>query len=149
MSRPSAHDKVQSLPLDKLKNVAGHLKIKFHPDAIETDLVRMINQQPVSVINAALVKADEPAIVATHSNSREQVEDVIANIVKNKPEFQAVFDDESVTFKYKGAEDSCNLQIPLRVIRSKAEVVSRGRIAPRSLGRDGTFGASYVDTILT
>lgn len=145
----SAATKVSELDLAQLKNVAGHLKIKFHPEAIEPDLIRLINQQPVASINAALVKSNEPAERPLESNSREQVEQVIAKFME-KEGYQVKFDEEenTVTFAYKGISECCNMGIPLRIIKQKAENVSFGRRVMRGLpGGDGV-GRGYSDAIL-
>jgi hypothetical protein len=57
-------------------------------------------------------------------------------------------DDGTWIAKYKGAEESGNCAIPLRVIKMKIQSVAQGKRGLPNMGRDGTYGNSYADTIL-
>lgn len=132
---------------DELRAIAVSLKIRPHPRAKAETLINQILQQPQAyVANAMEHKAVAPA-KPVHNNTPDMVLDAIKPF-SAKDGFIAEFpDDGTWVFKYKGAEESGNLAIPLRVIKMKAENVSKGRRAPLSMGRDGQY-KGYADTIL-
>ena len=98
---------------------------------------------PMKQANEAQEKpAEEKEIVFA---TREQVEEVIAEIKAQLPTFQSIYDDVArcVTFRYNGAEDCMSLSLRLLPSRAnpgglsiltRAKAISRGRFALR--GRD-------------
>lgn len=83
-----------------------------------------------AIHDASQPKAITPDIKPTrplYHNTADQVREVIKPITDAKPDFQVIFDETTWTFRYKGAEDSGNLNIPLRLIKVKAEMVAKGR----------------------
>lgn len=88
---------------------------------------------------------------AKHSCTEEQVREAAAAFI-NKEGFVAIFATDPETgartwhFKYKGAEDCGNMDVPLKVIVTKAESVSRGARGIKAIKGDGTY-KGYADTI--
>lgn len=145
------HAQLQGKNVDELREIAKALKIKPHPRAKADTLISQILQQPVAYQNKAMEHKAQETAKPVHNNTPEMVLDAI-KVFAAKEGFVADFpDDGTWVFKYKGAEDSGNLSIPLRLIKQKAESVSRGRRAPIGAPRD-TFdpivGKGYANTVL-
>lgn len=85
--------------------------------------------QPKPTIAAAQVEPAPAPIV----NTPDDVLRAIAAIMAKHKGFEAIFEGDTWTFRCRGAEDSGNLAIPLRVIAMKAGSVAKGaRRPPRS-----------------
>lgn len=81
-----------------------------------------------------------------------QTPDAVNEAIKHclaKAGFEAKYPDDATTwnFKYKGAEDSGSMSMPLKHIVMKANQVARGAINPSSFGFDGA-DRSYAGRIL-
>lgn len=135
----------------ELRTIAQQLNIKAHPNAKPETIIYKILQQPQSAIAETLDpmehKAAQP-VAPVVVNTAEIIMEAIKDYAK-KDGFVATFpNDGTWIFKYKGAEDSGNMSIPLRVIKQRAAIVARGASKLMSMGRDGTYGNSYTDTII-
>ena len=110
--------------LDELKVIATELNIKYHPSVGADKLLERINQQSQRRVEAAVNNQKPEA--TSYNNSEEEVREALKTHLAN-PNFQAEFmGDGTVIFRCKGAEDSVNLNIPLRVIKQKATTVAAG-----------------------
>ncbi len=142
-----APDALENKSLDELKAIAKKLNITHGGNIKAETLLMKIKQQPQAYVRDSMKHVATTPVPPSHVNTPEQVLDAIKPYMKEG--FDARFpNDGTWTFSYKGRDDSGNLSIPLRIIKMKAEMVSRGRMAPKSFGRDGTYGSSYSDTIL-
>lgn len=122
---------------EELRKLADTLGLKPHHKASDETVINQIMQQPMSRIEAAINgKVEKPVVVAS-VNTKEQVLESIKKFTE-KEGFSASFNDKDNTwhFKCRGAEDSGNLSIPLKVIVTKADMVSKG--AKRLLAHDPT-----------
>lgn len=132
--------------IDELKEIAKGMKIKFHPNVKVESLIDRINQQPQSVVRDTMKHVAENPAAPVFDNTPDEVMAAIQPYLKEG--FDVKFpDDGTWHFKYKGREECGNLKIPLRVIRNKAENVSRGALRLKSMGVDGTY-SGYADQII-
>jgi len=115
----------KSLP--ELKAIATDLNIKYNPKIGAEKLIERISQQSPNRVETALKQNSvDVGEVKVTTNTIEDVEIAIKKHLDN-PNFYADFkDDNTVIFKCKGAEDSVNLAVPLRVIKQKADMVASG-----------------------
>lgn len=125
--------------VEQLRELAGKLGLHVHHRAGKETVLKSIldSMQPQQPIKH---EAETPKPAETLvANTPEQVEAAIAKIKENRPEFTSTYpDDGTWVFKYKGAEESGNLAIPLRVIVQKAQNVSKGAI--RLMAKNQYFG---------
>ncbi len=137
--------------LEELRTIAKQLNINPHHNAKAETIAYQIMQQPQSALKAAMdpmehkaAQPQAPVIV----NTVESIRAAISEFLK-KEGFVADFPgDDTWIFRYKGAEDSGNISIPLRVIKQRATIVARGAARLKSMGRDNTYPGSYTDNIL-
>lgn len=101
-------------------------------------------------VNDAVKTVDQhhaEKVVESVYHTQEEVEKAIEKFL-NMDGFQARFTETDWHFSCKGASEAGNMSVPLRIIKQKAENVSRGRRGIQTLGRDGTYSGSYTDSIL-
>lgn len=133
--------------LEVIRNKARALGIKPHPRAKKETILAQINQQPIAMKRDVMRHEAEAPATPEMTNSEEDVRTAIAQHLE-KDGYKATFPgDNTVILEYKGAQESCNLSIPLRVIKMKAETVARGALRLRSLGKTGNSN-SYSDHVL-
>lgn len=121
------------MPREKLVEIANTLKIKVHHKAKPETIIHQIMQQPVAYRNEAMSHPADATTAPVVTNTVEQVQTAIATYAA-KEGFSATFpDDGTWVFSCKGASESGNLSIPLRIIKQKAESVSRGARVPPML----------------
>jgi len=127
--------------------LATKLGIKVHHNAKLETILMQINQQPQAFQNDAMKHVAESPVEPVHVNTPEVVNEAIAAYLA-KPGFEAIYrEDNTWNFKCRGAEDSGNLSIPLRIIKMKAESVSRGKRALIGEKGDGTY-KGHADNII-
>lgn len=137
----SSEEKLMALCLEHQELFAAKQKVAMEAIKVESESPTASEQ----------IKKGVP-VFKQHTNTEEDVRNAIAKYLA-KDGFVAIFrtDEESGAqtwhFKYSGKEDCGNMQIPLRVIVERAEMVARGAIRPRSLKGDGTY-KGYADNIL-
>ena len=142
---------LESKTSEELRALAKELNIKVHGMAKdETVIKQILKQQPHRVEGVAKNMEAKYArkVAQEHENTIEDVKEALDRL--SLPEdFEAKFNREENTwwFKCKGAEDSGNLNIPLRLIVSAATYVSRGRRALLAMGKDPT-DPTYSGTII-
>lgn len=73
--------------------------------------------------------AETPKSPVFH-NTPEEVEAMLAEIKARVPAFESKYDltENTWHFRCKGAEECGNLDIPMRVIKMKAQTISRGKL---------------------
>ena len=135
--------------LEDLRVIADKLKIKVHHNAKEHSIIRQIMQQPKAYVRDSMEHVATTPVAPTHNNTPDMVMDAI-KVYADKEGYVTEFpDDGTWIFKFRGAEESGNLAIPLRLIKQKAEFVARGRRALMSMGKDNTYPGKYTDTIIS
>lgn len=117
--------------LEELRVIADKMGIQYHHKTGEAKLATLIHEASQPKIPPHV--SQRPVESEVVKNTPEQVREAIKGIIANKPEFEVSFTEDTWTFRFKGAEDSGNLSIPLRVIKIKAETVSRGANKPRGV----------------
>lgn len=124
---------------EELELICKKLNIRFHPNAKDETLREKINAQPVAYQDTAMQHVSQRPVEAVHSNTPAQIEDAI-RVYAAKDGFTASFDEEENTwhFKYKGREECGNMNIPLRIIKMKAENVAKGPVASMKIDRDAS-----------
>ena len=130
-------DNLENKSLEEIRAIADKLNIKYHHLAKAETIIAQINQQGVARIDDAMQHpAEKPVETLVKFNTQQEVIDAV-QMYLNKG-VTADFDDvdQTVTFRYNGREECINLSTPLRVIRQKAENVSKGRLSPKGF-KDG------------
>lgn len=137
--------------LEELFAICEELGIKAHHASKEASLIKKIEAQQGHRVEDAVSKADDlkhkaEQPVVSEANTQEAVENIIEPFIDRglKAKF---LDDGTWMFRCNGAEDSGSMTMPLRLIRNKAEQVSRGRRALPSLGReksDRTYAGNII-----
>ena len=144
-----SYEELKAMDIVALREIAKRHNVPVHHASGAEKIAKAIMEKmfedtkPKIEPEHPLVKPAAP----TYHNTEEQVREAVATIVGKEGYTVQFPGDNTVIFRFKGAEESCNLDIPLRIIKMKAQNVSRGRIAPRSLGTDGQY-KGYADTIL-
>ena len=129
------------------RELALQMGLSPHWKAKNETIIKMIcdsltPQRPVEV--SAPVKQTLEIVI----NTEQQVLDAIEPFTKRQPAFKVAFpQDGTWIFECKGASESGHLSVPLRVIKQKAESVSRGRLVPFIVGREGS-ATDYTSAIL-
>lgn len=120
---------------DILAQHATQLGIKVHHKAKAETIKALIEQHEMNKPQMQH-PATMPREAVVHNNSADEIKEAIQRYVKEG--FVTTIDEKAGTwhFAYKGAEDSGNVHMPLRVIAMKAEMVSKGRRGLRTMGRD-------------
>lgn len=128
-------DNLKTMKREQLVELAGKQGLNVHHKAKPETIIKQIMDH-VLVSQKPQVAADpmvDPRLAAKrpeHNNTPEQVDAILAPIKARVPEFEVKYDLEENTwhFRCKGAEECGNLSIPLRIIKMKADTVSRGRL---------------------
>jgi hypothetical protein len=133
---------------EETKAIARKLNIKHHPNISDATLQDRINAQPVAHQRDALKHVSQqkpPEQIKIHS--AQEVRDAINEHFRkrgkesplDKEGFQALFDEQTWTFRYRGREDSGHLSTSMRVILMKMEQVAAGAIKPKMMMFDGSL----------
>lgn len=144
-------NELKSRPIEDLRMLAAQYSIRTHPKHKAETIAKLIvehvtNPKPakVEVMHHPAEAPKEPSIVHSEAEIRETLKHLLA-----KETFQVTFPgDNTAIFKCRGAEESIHLSAPLRVIRSKAEGVSRGATALRGIKGDPTNPTANSATIM-
>ncbi len=113
-----------------LINLADRLGVEYSPEWSADILADAIQRAGDTAIKKANADAAPAKPVIAHNNTADQVRQAIEPLVAKHAGFEQIYNDVSWTFRCKGAEDSGNLNIPLRLIKVKAETVARGARKP-------------------
>lgn len=128
-----AFGRLKDLSQPELRKLAVEQGLSPHWKAKSETIIQMImnsvTAQPVQTIEKPRVEKE------VFNNTPQQVEAAIAHIKAKKPEFMSEYnqEDNTVHFRYKGAEECLNLAQPIKIILARAMITSRGRIALLSL----------------
>jgi len=152
--------KTQELP--QLKELAGKMGLSVHHKAgkervikqiMEASLLPQVNPKDKFKDEDMRPKAMKP--VAPVYNYTEDDVRLACKESFERPGFEANFPgDDTVIFRCKGAEDSCTLKQPMARIKSRAQLVSRGRMAlighsPQDFDSMNAGGKNaYTNTVL-
>jgi len=132
---------------EELVTIAKKLNINPHHKASEATIIEKIMQQPVAYQDDALKHVAEKPVAPVQHNTEDDIRNVLKPFTDKGLELSFPGDGTWV-INMRGRNESGNMQIPLRVIRIKAENVSRGPLRLKSMGTDGTYPNSYTDHIL-
>lgn len=125
------------LPIEELRTLAVQHGIKPHHKAKAETIAKLIIDAVTNTKTQDTMKHESqiekgPAKI----NTEEEVRQACATHFA-KEGFLARFDDDNWYFSCRGAEDSGHMSVPLRVIKMKAENVSRGARSPAMVSIDG------------
>lgn len=123
------YEELKSRDIKDLRVLAAQYSIKTHPkhkaETIAKLIVEHVQAKPKAT-EAMKHPAEQPVKAALVIHTQEEVDQIVAPFAK-KDGFQSIYPgDDTVIFKYKGAEESLHLSTSLRTIRMKAESVSKG-----------------------
>lgn len=129
-------EELQAKPEAELREIADKLKIKLHHKAGPDSIIEKIVAQPIAYQRDAMKHVAEKVAAPVFDNTEEEILEAIRPF--RKEGFDIKFPgDGTWIFSYKGREESGNMHIPLRVIRGKAENVSRGALRLKQMMFDG------------
>jgi hypothetical protein len=128
-------DELKSRDIADLRKLAAQYGIRTHhkqkPETIAKLIVEFVANKPTG--EQLKHPAEQPQKEPLKINSEDEIRATIARQLE-KPGFTADFPgDDTWLFRCRGAEEAGHMSVPLRVIRSKAESVSRGAISPRGI----------------
>lgn len=154
---------LRDLPIEDLRVIAAQHNIPVHHKHAKESLVDMIINKvttpPPAQPQKEMQHKGEHPMKPVHNNTPLDVEEAIARIKakcqEKGYEFKSDYDLEEGTWTFNclGAEECGNLAIPLRIIREKAEHISKGARRPRAhdqreWGSISNGKNSYTNTIL-
>ena len=122
------YNELISRDVKDLRVMAAQYGIKTHHKNTAEKIAKLIiehvsNPKPQVETLKHVAETPKPAALV---HSEDEVREVIKNYAA-KEGFSVQFPgDDTWIFKYKGAEESGHMSVPLRVIRMKAESVSKG-----------------------
>jgi len=146
MIRP---EELSKMNRDQLLEFAGKADIKVHPRSKDETIRRVIVEQLASrQMNTQPAregweepKPKNPAPV--FKNTPEEVLEALGPLA-NKEGFDIKFPgDNTVIFTYRGISESCNLSIPMHVIKRQAESAAKTKFAPKMV-QDGEVRGTGV-----
>lgn len=123
-------EELRSRPLADLRLLAAKYSIRTHPrhkaETIARLIVEHIQTKPKDALQHVAEKPVKPLIINTEEDVRKAIEPYAS-----REGFEVIFPgDDTWIFKRKGAEESGHMSCSLRVIRMKAESVSKGMRKP-------------------
>lgn len=141
-------DELKSRDVKDLRLLAGQYGIRVGGRAKAETIAKLIVEFVANKPKDALKHVAEAQKAPMHINTEDEVRIVLKTVLE-KPGFTVQFlEDNTWIFKCRGAEESGHMSVPLRVIRSKAEGVSRGASNPRGLRDHQTNSTFNSGTIL-
>lgn len=116
--------------LDELRALAVSQGLNYHPRMKADTVAKLILDKvanPVKQEQTLKHAAEKPKLVEAVTNTQEQIR-AACKAYLDKPGFEATFNEDGTWhFRYRGAEDSGHMTVPLRIIQRKAQSVSEGR----------------------
>ncbi len=143
-------ENLKNMPLEDIRALATKMNVKWHPRSKAETIAAAIVDQTLNVKppqdREMQHKAEKPQ-EAPEPFTEDEIKEAIKPYTDKG--LNAVFPgDGTWIFSFKGAEESGNMAIPLREIKSKAASVSRGALRFKGVKGDGTVGKGYADNIL-
>lgn len=149
-------DNLKAMSKEQLRELAGKQGLKIHHSAKPETIIKHIMEAALTPQPKPAMQhqAEKPQRPVDH-NTQAEVEEALADIKRRIPEFKTIYNEEenTVHFRCKGAEECVNLAIPLRVIKMKAQNISRGKLA--LIGLNDHFdrttaggNSAYTNTVL-
>lgn len=148
---------LKTMDASQLREIAGKQGLHVHHKAKNETVIKQIMESallPKSPTPEMQHMAAQPA-KPVYNHTEEDIEALIAPIKARIPQFEAIYpNDGTWIFRCKGAEESGNMSIPPRVIKMKAENVSRGRLILMGLNEhfDKTTASgnnAYTNSVLS
>lgn len=128
---------LRGLPISELRVMAAQYGISVHHKAKAETIVGLIVDAVAAQQRNMQQKKGERVMEKVVICSEERVRELIEPWA-SKDGFKVTFHgDDTVTFSYKGAEESVHLSAREKVIRTRAEIVARGARNPRMMTLDG------------
>lgn len=128
-------ENLTKLPIEELRVLAAKHEIKVHHKLKSENIAKLIIDKVTNPQQELKHPAAQPK-QATKVNTEEEVRQACEKFL-SKEGFIATFKEDTWNFKFAGAEDSGHMSVPLRIIRMKAENVSRGARKPPMVTIDG------------
>lgn len=125
-------NRLKEMPIDDLKQLAVKEGVTFHHRISKPEtLAKLIIEHVTQPQKAPEMKhpAEQPTKAAPVLNTEDEVREACERYFA-KDGFRAEFEDDTWRFRYKGAEDSGHMTVPLRVIKMKAMSVAQGAKRP-------------------
>lgn len=128
-------DKLRDMKREELLSLAATQGVQVHWKAKNETIIKQIVEKISQSTQQGLKHVAEKPSTPVFHNTPEEVEEMLSTIKMKVPSFESIYDrDENTwTFRCKGAEECGNLDIPMRVIQRKAAIIARGKIALRGL----------------
>lgn len=134
--------------LDELKALAKELNIKVHHAAKEDSIIKKIEAQQPHRVEHAVAEVEKPKPVED-VNTVEDVKKALKSLTDSRQDFEVLFlNDGTWLFRIGRREESGNLQIPLQVIKRRAELFCRQGRSANILGRECN-DKSYAGAVLS
>lgn len=139
-------DQLKALPREQLVATAHKLQLQVHHKAKPETIAKQIWEKTYPNVTAKPTEDNyvDPRLKAKKEDvylTVEQVEDAVAPIKKERPQFETRYFDldgfevknpeeaRVVQFSCLGAVESHNMTTPQRVLRNRASLVKQGKIA--------------------
>lgn len=131
---------LQNMELDALKELAFKQGLTPHHRVKKETLIKQIIENATKPqVKQEMQHPAEKKSPEAKMNTEEEIRDACKQYF-SKDGFEVTFHENTWRFRYKGAEDSGHMSVPLRVIRMKASTVAGGARLPRTvkneLGQD-------------
>lgn len=135
--------KLDSMSREQLMAIADQSNVRVHHKAgaekIKEAIINQVMQPPKEELKHA---AEKPKAPVFH-HTPQDVEELVSKIKERVPQFRTSYSEEDNTWLFQWVsesgrvmrEESGNLSIPPRVIKIRAETVSRGPLLLRSMNK--------------
>ncbi len=133
MIRP---DELKAMDREKLLEYARVSGVKVHPRSKDDTLRRVITEQLSARQMKTQTVEEAPKPKPEYKNTPEDVLEAVGSL-KDKEGYEIKFPgDNTVIFTYRGISESCNLSIPLEIIKRQAQMAARTKYAPKMVRDD-------------
>ncbi len=123
-------ENLKKLSRDELRDLAFKQGLQVHHKAKAETIIKQIIEFSTTPVKQDMQHVAEKPVAPVYDNTPEDIEEAIAHIKAQHPAFVSKYDikDNTWEFSCKGAVESGNMAIPLRVIVRRAEIIRRGRL---------------------
>lgn len=149
-------ENLKTMTREQLRDLAIKQGLSPHHKAKSETIIKIIMEAALTPQKLPEMQhvAEKP-VAPVDRNTPEEIETAIAKIRERQPKLETRYDAEENTWHFRclGAEECGNMDIPLRVIVSRASIISRGRLVMRGMTEhfDRTMSApnsAYTDVVL-